>query len=347
VPGELQEDRVYVRDQSEANRIYNKGGYGRPLSGGALELDLVEAAYLVSAGRLNMAPPYERPKVFLSEAARLRPTFGVQYLAYRELREQRTDLRLASAPLRADGIDFRSGKEPKGEPIIVRALSERNPIPLAELLRFAERASKEGALGIIAVIDEESEVTQYAVTLPDPKGTRELVAKQSPSDAVLLHDRLFLPSGGVADDLHEREFFGKKNPGGYYLSLVEGVHLASRGLIRVTHPAAERKIAPADLRKLATAMEPGLDLRQPVFEDLKARGLIVKTGYKFGTHFRAYEDEPRTSHAPYLIEAVAPDSVFEWPDLSRAIRLAHGVRKRFLLATSAKTVRYVGLARLR
>ena len=348
MPGELQGERVYVRDQSEANRIYNKGGYGKPLSGGALELDLVEAAYLVSAGRLNIAAPFDHAKEFLGEAARIRPTFGVQYLAYRDLREQRADLRLAPASMRGEGIDFRSGKEPKGKPILVRATSERVPIPVADLFRFADRSAKEDATGIIAVVDEESEVTQYAVDLSDPKGSREPVDAQPAADAVLLHDRLFLPAGGLADALHEKEFFGKKSPGGYYLSLVEAVHLASKGLIRVTDTAAQRRISAADLRKLAKTLEPGLDLRHLVFEDLKSRRLIVKTGYKFGTHFRAYEDEPRTSHAPFLVEAVSADAVFEWPQLSRAIRLSHGVRKQLLLADpSGKKVRYLSLARLR
>ncbi len=348
MPGELQGERVYVRDQSEANRIYNKGGYGKPLSGGALELDLVEAAYLLGAGRLSIAKPFERAQDFLSEAARIRPTFGVQYLAYRDLREQRPDLRLSSNAMRGEGIDFRSGKEAKGEPVLVRATSERVPIQLGDLFRFAERAAKEEAQGIIAVVDEESEVTQYAVGLADPTGSRELVDEQPAADAFLLHDRLFLPASGLADELHEREFFGKKSPGGYYLSLVEALHLSSRGLIRVTDTSAQRRISPADLKKLAKALEPGLELRHPLFEDLKARRLIVKTGYKFGTHFRAYQEEPQTSHAPFLVEAMPADAVFEWPELSRAIRLSHGVRKQLLLADSgAKKIRYVRLARLR
>lgn len=348
MPGELQGDRVYVREQSEANRIYNKGGYGRPLSGGALELDLVEAAYLVAGGRLAMLAPYERPQDFLSQASRLRPTFGVQYLAYRELREQRTDLRLAAPGLRAEGIDFRSGKDPKGPPILVRAVSERTPIPLAELFRFAERGSKEGAAALVAVVDEESEVTQYGVAIADPKGSRAHVEDQPAADAFLLHDRLFLPSGGLADALHEREFFGKKSPGGYYLSLVEGLHLTSRGLLRVTDATTEKRLGSAELRRLAKALEPGLDLRHPVFEDLKARRLIVKTGYKFGTHFRAYEEEPRSSHAPYLVEAVPAGAVFEWPQLSRAVRLSHGVRKQLLLADpGGKKTRYLAVARMR
>ncbi|HEX9816430.1 MAG TPA: tRNA-intron lyase [Candidatus Thermoplasmatota archaeon] len=348
MPGELQGERVYVRDQSEANRIYNKGGYGKPLSGGALELDLVEAAYLFSAGRLTLAKPFEGAPDFLSEAARLRPTFGVQYLAYRELREQRGDLRLAPAAMRSDGIDFRSGKEPKGQPIVVRATSERVPVPLSDLFRFAERAAKEGAQGIIAVVDEESEVTQYAVALADPQGSREHVDDQPAVDAFLLHDRLFVPASDLFDELHEREFFGKKSPGGYYLSLVEGLHLSSRGLIRVTDANAQRRLTPAELRKLAKALEPGLELRHPLFEDLKGRRLIVKTGYKFGTHFRAYQEEPRTSHAPFLVEAMPLDAVFEWPELSRAIRLSHGVRKQLLLADAgSKKVRYISVMRLR
>jgi tRNA-intron endonuclease, archaea type len=348
VPGELRGDRVYVRDQPEANRIYNKGGYGKPLSGGALELDLVEAAYLLGAGRLSMEEPVSRPEEFLSEAAKVRPTFGVQFLAYRELREQRPDLRLAAGSLRADGVDFRVAPSAKSGAVLVRALSERSPIPVSELYRFAERAAKEKGRGLLAVVDEESEVTQYEVAPWDARGTREPVQEDGAVEAFLLHDRLFLPSSPNADRLHEREFFGKKTPGGFLLSLVEAIHLAGRGLVRVMDRAQGRRLKPEELRKLAKSLEPGLDFRHPVYEDLKARRLIVKTGYKFGTHFRAYEEDPRASHAPYLVDAVKPDATFEWPQLSRAIRLSHGVRKKLLLAEVAvKKIRYLSLERIR
>ena len=52
--GELIDDVVYVRDQAEGNRLYTKGNYGYPMRGGGIELDLIEATYLVESKRLQV-----------------------------------------------------------------------------------------------------------------------------------------------------------------------------------------------------------------------------------------------------------------------------------------------------
>ena len=54
MPGELVKDSVIIADQTEASQIYNKGYYGYPMSGGGLEMDLLEAVYLVECGRLEV-----------------------------------------------------------------------------------------------------------------------------------------------------------------------------------------------------------------------------------------------------------------------------------------------------
>lgn len=350
MPGELQDGRVIVRDQSEGNRIYNKGGFGRPLSGGALELDLVEAAFLLSAGRLAMSPPHEDLAAFLAAAGEERPEFGVEFLAYRDLREQRADVRLAPPSLRAHGIQFRcgfDGKAPAGPRSYVRAASERAPVTLAELILFADRVSKDAAEAVVAVVDEESEVTQYRVDLADPRGRRPPVEVSRPARGVLLRDRVFVAESPEAKLLHEREFLGKPAAGGYYVSLVEALHLLGRGALHVRPADSDRSLKLDEFRREARRIEPGLARRSALYEDLKARHLVAKTGYKFGTHFRAYEEEPTATHAPYLVEALEPKAVLEWPQLSRAIRLSHGVRKSLLLAeVGPRPPRYLRVRRL-
>ena len=45
--GHLVDDTVTVKEQKEGSQLYNKGNYGYPRSGGGIDLDLVEATYLV------------------------------------------------------------------------------------------------------------------------------------------------------------------------------------------------------------------------------------------------------------------------------------------------------------
>src|SRR2546427_11868779 len=54
--GELREGRVVVDDSGEGSALYNRGFFGRPQPGGGLELNLLEAVYLVEAGPPRVCP---------------------------------------------------------------------------------------------------------------------------------------------------------------------------------------------------------------------------------------------------------------------------------------------------
>ena len=338
MPGELLEDRVVVREQAEANRLYNKGWFGRPKSGGSLELDLVEAAFLVDAGRLRIdggAKVEDRSRFFAAAAAR-QPDFEIRYLVYRELREKGLAAQIASPGLRARGIDFAlprpEATTPKGPSAYVHARSERAPLSVDGLIAFAQRCAADGVTGRVAVVDEESEVTTYEVRLAQPQGATPADTKVE-ADADFVVDRAVVWEPAAVRALHGREFFGKTVAGSLHLSLVEALHLAGRRVLRVRDGATGKPLSEAALLKAAKKIEPGVEARREVFDDLKRQALVVKTGYKFGAHFRAYEGSPESTHAPFLIHVHAGAERLEWPQVARAVRLAHGVRKAFLLAT--------------
>ena len=75
-------------------------------------------------------------------------------------------------------------------------------------------------------------------------------------------------------------------------------------------------------------------LKYLVYSDLRSRGYVVKTGLKFGAHFRVYErgKTPGEEHSLYLVHAIPEGSKLTPADLARAVRLAHSVRKRMLFA---------------
>src|SRR2546427_12459461 len=51
--GELLDDRVIVDNPAEGSGVYNRGFFRTPRSGGGLELNLLEAVYLVEGGRVG------------------------------------------------------------------------------------------------------------------------------------------------------------------------------------------------------------------------------------------------------------------------------------------------------
>ena len=68
-----------------------------------------------------------------------------------------------------------------------------------------------------------------------------------------------------------------------------------------------------------------------VLDDLHHRGLYIRSGFKYGTRWRAYEDEITSSHAPWLIDSLQ-DSPENWTAACLNARLAAGVNKRYIVA---------------
>src|SRR5207244_1301953 len=86
MPGELSDDHVLVETPAEASALYNRGYFGTPRSGGALELDLLEAVYLVEADRLEVRREGRRVSardLFRAAGAAV-PSFEIRYLVYEE-----------------------------------------------------------------------------------------------------------------------------------------------------------------------------------------------------------------------------------------------------------------------
>ena len=70
-----------------------------------------------------------------------------------------------------------------------------------------------------------------------------------------------------------------------------------------------------------------------VFKDWREQGFVVKTGFKFGCDFRIYANAKpnKNIHSKYVVHLL-PKTKTRVNELSRAIRVAHSVRKKFILA---------------
>ena len=347
--GALSEDRVIVEEPTEASTLYNRGYFGRPRSGGGLELDLLEAVYLVEAERLEVrrgGRAVSARDLFRAAGAAV-PSFEIRYLVYRDLRQ-----RGYIVESRSGSVDFQvypRGGAPKKTPskYWVRALSERAVFDLAELLERAEEAAAVRKTLLLGLVDEESDLTYYGVREAHPRGHRPI---DTPNERVVIHflgDRAVVIDETQARALHEAGFFGKMIGRRLQLSLLETAFLLKGGLAEVRNADTDRPIGLARLTKEAKAIQPDFDLRLRAYEDLTGRGVISKTGFKYGSHFRAYEGDPETHHAKYLVHVVPKGHRGAWPEISRAVRLAHGVKKQILFGEVGDSVRYVKLERVR
>lgn len=71
-----------------------------------------------------------------------------------------------------------------------------------------------------------------------------------------------------------------------------------------------------------------------VFKDFRERGYVIKTGLKFGAHFRVYPRgiKPGEGHSNVLVHVYPENLKLEMPELSRMVRLARAVRKKIYIA---------------
>lgn len=79
-----------------------------------------------------------------------------------------------------------------------------------------------------------------------------------------------------------------------------------------------------------------------VYKDWRDHGYVIKTGFKFGTHFRVYFPGARPikdanwMHSKHVLQVFPKDSRLLISEWARAIRVAHSVRKTFILAIPGK-----------
>ena len=150
-----------------------------------------------------------------------------------------------------------------------------------------------------------------------------------------------------AKSLLEKEFFGKPFGSGLQLSLVEALYLMEKNLIDV-QGSDGKQLSTKAFTQIIKQSQPDIKSRMTVFGDLKKRGLIVKTGFKFGAHFRVYTKQPDEAHAEYLIHVVDKGFKSTWAEISRAVRLAHSVNKEIIFTRIDETaIDYIKLGRLR
>ena len=346
---ELREEKMIIKDEAEASQIHNKGYFGTPLSGGALELELIEGIFLSESGKVDVRRKGKKmafPEL-LKAANRIYPNFEIKYLVYRDLRLRGYVVKSCLAPL--DFRVFPRGGSPNKTPskYWVSALSERSVFDLKALRMHLAKVLVVKKKLLIAVVDEESDLTYYEARTVKPKGQIRKKGKKMLAHAMFLEDRVMVADEGEALKLHESGYYGKMIGHRLQLSLIETAYLMEKGIIEVKNANTGRKIGLDSFMKKAKKIQPDFNLRLKVFKDLEERGLIVKTGFKYGSHFRAYTNAPDKTHAKYLVHSFASDHRGMWPEVSRAVRVSHGVKKDILFGMAGNKIEYVALRRVR
>lgn len=332
--GHFEDGEVRVGGDAR-QRFHDARGYGYPLDGNEIALAPVEAAHLLFRGDLDTIRDGDRSLDFRSFAS-LEPSedFGIRFLVYADLRGRGFYLAPAKEPWLTKGINERVSEAvdfvvfPRGKGVDdgeiayrIHVIGERETVPAVSL-----------ESGVLAVVDEESEITYFELEQANPTGstTTDL---PTDLDATLLADRVVV--WNPPSRLYERAFYGQPLEGRTHLaelgavqcSLLEATALADQGVIDLD--------AESVLERGRTVEGRRFDRRLMVYETLRNRGLVAKTGYKFGADFRTYaavESVSNLGHSELLIRVHPETAVFEPRDLALDVRLSHGVRKTMVYA---------------
>ncbi|MGQ9582239.1 MAG: tRNA-intron lyase [Thermoplasmatota archaeon] len=332
--GLVKGDKVVVEDPGEASRIHNRGWFGTPQPGGGLALELVEALFLLETGRLEVSRGGERadPELLTRYAVVRQRGFETKYAVYADMRRRGLTVK-PFAPSPPDFTLYERGAVPSRSMSrhYVLALSESAPFDLDGTKNFLERSSSLGKGTIFALVDEEGDLTYYEASLHRPRGELPEGGPAARGRAIVLDERVLVFDEELAGSLRARHY-GRSSGGALQLSLIEAASLAEDGLLELYSAGSGRRVSRGGLVKRAGSRRRDFELRLRVYRSLRGLGLVVRTGFKYGAHFRAYDSSPEGTHARYLLHALPGGFVGSWPDISRAVRLAHGVRKEMLIA---------------
>jgi len=138
-----------------------------------------------------------------------------------------------------------------------------------------------------------------------------------------------------AHALHKKSYFGEPlSEGKIQYSLPEALFLVEKGKMEIFSGRGNKKIPKKDLLKRFQRIDKKIQIKYPVFRDLREKGHIVKTALKFGAEFRVYSKgaKPGKKHAKWIVFTDHESKRLTWHEFSAKNRIAHSTRKNLLLA---------------
>ena len=317
-----------------------------------LELTLIEAAYLTYKNRVTVTHK-DKDLDFeglMCESSRREGNFEVKYIVFKDLRERGYFIKPGVTDFRVYPRGGKPGKTPAK--YFIHVLSERQPVPLIDLVHHVQTAANVRKDLVMAVVDEESDITYYRVSLSSMKGDMGTAPSGTPIRATLLEDRVMVWESHSSDLLQKQHLFGKPLDNmRLQLSLIEAAYLQEKNIIELRDSLGEHVLTPTEFSETATTVETDFPKKLAVYRHMRDAGMVVKTGYKFGNHFRVYKKVDASvgmKHSEFLVHAVDSNHVFNLPQLSRAVRLANSVRKQMVFAwQSDNDILYLELGRMK
>ena len=138
-------------------------------------------------------------------------------------------------------------------------------------------------------------------------------------------------SDSEAYSLYEKSHFGEPTEEKIGYSLTEAMYLLYKDKIEIF--VNQKKLSKSEFLEKCIKIDKKIQVKYPVFKDLREKGYVVKTALKFGADFRVYEKgaKPGEKHAKWVVFADHESNKLTWHDFSAKNRIAHSTKKNLLL----------------
>jgi tRNA-intron endonuclease len=135
-----------------------------------------------------------------------------------------------------------------------------------------------------------------------------------------------------AHTLYNKSSFGERKEGKIKYSFPEVLFLVEKGKMNVF--SRNNELSKDDLMKKFKKVDKKIQIKYPVFKDLREKGYVVKTALKFGAEFRVYEKGSKVGekHSRWIVFTDYESKTFNWQEFSSKNRVAHSTKKNLLLA---------------
>ena len=144
--------------------------------------------------------------------------------------------------------------------------------------------------------------------------------------------RIISTNSSEAHSLYKKSCFGEPVGEKVQYSFSEALFLVEKGKIDIL--VKGKKITKKELLKKLQTFDKKIQIKYPVFKNLREKGYIVKTALKFGAEYRVYEKGPKSGgkHAKWIVFTDYESGKLTWHEFSAKNRVAHSTKKNLLLA---------------
>ncbi|MEW6295060.1 MAG: tRNA-intron lyase [Candidatus Diapherotrites archaeon] len=165
---------------------------------------------------------------------------------------------------------------------------------------------------------------------------------------LLTGEKILVKEKKLKDQLIQKGF-GEKKEFEFVLDLIEAFYLLEKEKIELEDSKGE-KIGEKEILKIAEKKDKEFYRKFLVYRDLRERGFVVKTGFKFGFDLRVYPrgKKPGEEHTQWVVAVKSQNDKMNMIELSRKVRLSGNIKTTLLFAVvdSENDINYYEIKRL-